>query len=119
MAGRPLRGRDRPCYGYTARIGDREVIESAILNPVPVAVILPRPQALRKGASLPEPEPGETQAGTGGPDAHACHCASPVPGRGTLRQDWAEIRGSTEPPEPWIVKEVGPVSVPAWFKVFT
>src|SRR3954466_12529633 len=32
MAGRPLRGLDCPCYGYTAWAGDREVIESAILN---------------------------------------------------------------------------------------
>src|SRR4051812_1420697 len=33
MSGRPWRGLDRPGYGYTAGIADREVIESAILNP--------------------------------------------------------------------------------------
>src|SRR4051812_5243248 len=32
MGGRPLRGRDGPCYGYTAWTEDREVIESAILS---------------------------------------------------------------------------------------
>ena len=32
MGGRPLRGRDRPCYGYTIRTENREVIESAILS---------------------------------------------------------------------------------------
>src|SRR3954451_4235503 len=32
MGGRPLRGLDRPCYRYTIRTGNREVIESAILS---------------------------------------------------------------------------------------
>src|SRR3954447_3595141 len=32
MAGRPLRGRDRPAYGYTMRKANREVIESAVLS---------------------------------------------------------------------------------------
>src|SRR6185437_2036287 len=32
MAGRPWRVLDRPGYGYTAEIADREVIESAILS---------------------------------------------------------------------------------------
>src|SRR3954469_24069119 len=32
MGGRPLRGLDRPGYRYTIRTGNREVIESAILN---------------------------------------------------------------------------------------
>src|SRR3954447_11407273 len=32
MGGRPLRGLDRPCYRYTIRTGNREVIESAILR---------------------------------------------------------------------------------------
>src|SRR3954451_16023119 len=32
MGGRPLRGHDRPCYRYTIRTGNREVIESAILT---------------------------------------------------------------------------------------
>src|SRR3954470_11093548 len=32
MAGRPLRGLDRPGYGYTIRKAKREVIESAVLN---------------------------------------------------------------------------------------
>src|ERR1700730_11105576 len=34
MAGHPLRGLDRPCYGYTIVAADREVIESAILNTI-------------------------------------------------------------------------------------
>src|SRR3954466_14680041 len=32
MAGRPLRGLDRPGYGYTTRKANREVIELAVLN---------------------------------------------------------------------------------------
>ncbi|MDR3617814.1 MAG: hypothetical protein P4L85_00545, partial [Paludisphaera borealis] len=32
MAGRPLQGLDRPYYRYTIRMGNREVIESAILS---------------------------------------------------------------------------------------
>src|SRR5512135_2272316 len=32
MGERPWRGLDCPCYGYTIRTEDREVIESAILN---------------------------------------------------------------------------------------
>src|SRR4051795_1991019 len=32
MGGRPLQGLDRPCYRYTIRTGNREVIESAILS---------------------------------------------------------------------------------------
>src|SRR4051812_6675826 len=32
MAGRPWRGLDCPCHGYTMRTADREVIESAILK---------------------------------------------------------------------------------------
>src|SRR3954471_20466708 len=32
MGGRPLQGLDRPCYRYTIRTGNREVIESAILR---------------------------------------------------------------------------------------
>src|SRR3954447_12310922 len=38
MAGRPLRGRDRPGYGYTMQEANREVIESAILSS-PVVVV--------------------------------------------------------------------------------
>src|SRR6059036_2999484 len=32
MGGRPLRGPDGPCHGYTVRTEDREVIESAFLR---------------------------------------------------------------------------------------
>src|SRR4051812_8616711 len=32
MGGRPLRGLDCPCYGYTIRTENREVIELAILS---------------------------------------------------------------------------------------
>jgi hypothetical protein len=32
MGGHPLQGLDRPCYRYTIRTGNREVIESAILK---------------------------------------------------------------------------------------
>src|SRR3954453_19915345 len=32
MGGHPLQGLDRPCYRYTIRTGNREVIESAILS---------------------------------------------------------------------------------------
>src|SRR3954451_413056 len=35
MGGRPLRGLDRPCDRYTIRMGNREVIESAILSAEP------------------------------------------------------------------------------------
>src|SRR5512147_865594 len=35
MGERPWRGLDCPCHGYTIRTEDREVIESAILNPHP------------------------------------------------------------------------------------
>src|SRR3954466_10085463 len=52
MAGRPLRGLDYPCYGYTAWAGDREVIESAILNAALAGMVFTPPPRYQGLATL-------------------------------------------------------------------
>jgi hypothetical protein len=52
MGGRPRRGLDRPCHSYTRCTGDREVIQSAILNALVASWLNAHGEAIVRVADL-------------------------------------------------------------------
>src|SRR4051794_15964826 len=80
MSGRPLQGLDRPCYRYTIRTGNREVIESAILKGCTKSQISPIIQ--HESPVIRD----ETQALPLRPDSHPVETAQAPAARGQARR---------------------------------